>query len=310
MLNLLIICVTGAGIWQSIICVTGAGIWESIICVTGAVIWESIICVTGARIRESIICDRCKDPRDHYLCDRCKDPGENYLWQVQGSERALSVWQVQGSERALSVWQVQWSGRALSVWQVQGSKTAVSVWQVQGSGRALSVWQVQGSDRALSVWQVQGSGRAFPLFFVNWIPHLFRIWGLWIFVHCVTDMGGIIKSTRNSYTDALLPDKWWEVFRSCGYVIKAKGVVNNYNRGGRLKCSVMVKIFTVPLKCVDSCRGPPFSTFSKWLPERFVNNIIKWLHFQFIWLQIQYGRMLQLLDRLQIFFEQLWNNLL
>ncbi len=51
----------------------------------------------------------------------------------------------------------------------------------------------------------------------------------------------------------------------------------------------------------DSILKRTFSdeTFSKWLPERFVNNTIIWLH-------IQYGRILLFLNKLQIFYEQLY----
>ncbi len=55
----------------------------------------------------------------------------------------------------------------------------------------------------------------------------------------------------------------------------------------------------------DSILKKTFSTFSKWQPERYCAQYYVMASFP-VWIQIQYGRMLLFLDKLQIFFEQLY----
>ncbi len=55
----------------------------------------------------------------------------------------------------------------------------------------------------------------------------------------------------------------------------------------------------------DSILKKTVSTFSKWLPEWLCVQYYNMASFP-VWLQIQYGRMLVFLDRIRIFFEQLY----
>ncbi len=55
----------------------------------------------------------------------------------------------------------------------------------------------------------------------------------------------------------------------------------------------------------DSILKNTVSTFSKWPSERFCVQDYNMASFP-VWLQIEYGRMLLFLDRLQMFFEQLY----
>ncbi len=64
-------------------------------------------------------------------------------------------------------------------------------------------------------------------------------------------------------------------------------------------------VFCIITHMGDSILKKTVSTFSKWPPERLCVEYYNMTSFP-VWVQIQYGQILLFLDRLQIFFEQLY----
>ncbi len=64
-------------------------------------------------------------------------------------------------------------------------------------------------------------------------------------------------------------------------------------------------VFCIITHMGDSILKKTVSTFSKWPPERLCVQYYNMASFP-VWLQIQYGQILLFLDRVQIFFEQLY----
>ncbi len=64
-------------------------------------------------------------------------------------------------------------------------------------------------------------------------------------------------------------------------------------------------VFGIITHMGDSILKKSVSTFTKWMPERLCVQYYNMASFP-VWLQIQYGRIHMFLDRIQIFFEQLY----